>query len=183
MHAERSVTARNCAEPRGVTRAGSLLEMLMEGRPQNQTSRRKPASDHEQRLDSAGTRYRGAQPPKRLFLTEFEICGSVSEAARIAGCSAWEVHQWRAADRMFARDFTLAALAHVKAMKHMVQEVRQEHVSLAVRAEAQNLLNAEGEFIGSDGRLDLGAWRDRLKDFLDRVGFKQTDWEPKLYPE
>jgi len=164
--------------------AGSLLEMLIKAGPRQKTvGRRRPTATQESMQQQPSGTYRGAQPPKRHFLTEFEICGDVAQAARIAGCTAWEVHQWRAADRMFSRDFALAAVAHVKALKQMVQEVHRAHDSLAVRAEAQQLLRSEAEFIGFDGRLDVRARGDALKAFLDRVGFDRTEWEPGDYPD
>jgi hypothetical protein len=120
---------------------------------------------------------RRAPAPKRLFLSEFEISGSIPAAARAAGCTPVDVRRWRASDAMFARDFALAALAHVKTLKRIVEAIA---ASSLYGAEAHQLLEAEHRFTDPDGRLDVAAWRDALHTLIRKAGVDPATWEPSL---
>ena len=106
-----------------------------------------------------------SQSARRLFLLEFESCGELGPACEASGCTLYDVRHWRSTDPMFARDFVLAAVSHVNKLKRTIEGMAGGEGPLAQRA--RELLAGEMRYIASDGRLDLRAWRDALKAFLE----------------
>jgi hypothetical protein len=151
-----------------------LLQWLLDNRERkrSQSAKRTVA---ERRRGSAEPAPQN--PGKRAFLVEFECVGDLKAAREVAGCKVYDVRHWRTTDAMFRRDFCLAALAHVRQLKRIVQEVAdggsEEHAE-----QARALLRREHEFVGEDERLDLRAWRDTLKSFLEAASIDPTMWEP-----
>ena len=112
------------------------------------------------------------------FLAELEIIGDCAAACQTAGCSLAEVRAWRQSDPMFERDYRLALVGHLKALRRMVQEIADRHESPQVRQAAQQLLSSESSHAGSDGRLDARSWRDALASFAHSLGIDLAWWEP-----
>ena len=116
--------------------------------------------------------------PRRLFLAELEVAGSVEAACQAAGCTRADVRRWRATDPMFARDFVLAILAHVRVLKHMIREVIEGQGGPAA-AMAQRLLDSEPEYFDSEGRLDVHRWCAALRALVVQLGLDFERWEPQ----
>ncbi len=159
---------------RAPTNTGPLLQWLLENRERkrSQSAKRTVAARRPGSAEPARQ-----NPSKRAFLLEFECLGDLRAACQVAACTVYDLRHWRTTDPMFRRDFALAALAHVRDLKRMVQEVAdggsEEHAE-----QARALLRREHEFVGQDERLDLRAWRDTLKSFLEAAGIDPTVWEP-----
>jgi hypothetical protein len=149
---------------------GPLAELVngLANNKSKQTSRRRP-NPHDRRFPGGS---------KTHFLAELEVSGDPTVAARTAQCTLAEVRSWRAADQMFERDYVLALIGHLKALKRMVHEMSQRHESPQVRLAAQHLLATEPRYVGSDGRLDARAWRDALASFAHSLGVDLAWWEP-----
>jgi hypothetical protein len=118
--------------------------------------------------------------PKSLFLSELELSGRVSLAARRAGCTPSDVAAWRAEDPMFARDYVLAIAGHLRSLNRMIEEVAATHPSEHVRDQARRLLQSKSSYRAPDGRLDATAWRDALAEFGRAVRMELAQWEPAL---
>lgn len=155
-----------------------LLELLA----QHEQSRRQRMSDRSARARNRA-RQEGAvvvtrpHAPRRLFLAELEVVGSVQAACEAASCTKADVRRWRAADPMFARDFVLAILAHIRVLKHMLRDVTEGQGGAAA-AMAQRLLDSEFEYLGGDGRLDVYRWCAALRALVLQLGLDFERWEP-----
>jgi len=154
---------------------GPLLALLNErkaAREQRRTARPLPREVHDRptRPDSL----------RNHFLIELEVTGNPTVAARSAGCTLHDVRAWRMADPKFARDFTLAIVAHLRALKLMVTKLAACHPLESARHEAVLLLSQEHRYVDSDGLLNVRAWCDALHAFTHSLGLELGSWDPDL---
>ncbi|MGH2365845.1 MAG: hypothetical protein ACRDHX_14490 [Chloroflexota bacterium] len=155
--------------------AGPLLALLNEreaAREQRRTARPVPRDVHDRptRPDSL----------RNHFLIELEVTGSPTAAARSAGCTLDDVRAWRGADPKFARDFTLAIVAHLRALRLMVAKLAVCHPLEPARHEAVLLLGQEHRYVDSDGLLNVRSWCDALHAFTHGLGLELGSWDPDL---
>ena len=156
-----------------------LLELLA----QHEQSRRKRVTDRSARArqrahDAGAIVVTRPHAPRRLFLAELEVVGSVEAACQAAGCTKADVRRWRAADPMFARDFVLAIMAHVRVLKHMIREVVETEGGAGAEA-AERLLASEAEYFDGEGRLDVYRWCAALRALVLQLGLDFERWEPQ----
>ena len=136
----------------------------------------RPASARKSRRASTSRRCR--REPKVLFIAEMEIVGDIGRAARLAGCTIRDVHSWRKTDAMFARDFVLAIVAHMRTLRSMVQEMAVQGETPEIRLRAHLLLDSESAYRDHQGRLDAHCWTKALHEFVSHAGRDVTTWEP-----
>ncbi len=79
---------------------------------------------------------------------------------------------------MFERDFALAAMAHVRELKRIIERLAARSDG-DYSARARELLAREGDHVGRDSRLDVRAWRDELWSFLVGVGIDPATAQPE----
>jgi hypothetical protein len=142
---------------------GTLQELLQV----EASARRRPRPRAPMRT-RASTAPGYGQSARRLFLLEFECRGDLAVACQVSGCTPYDVRHWRTSDPMFDRDFILAVVGHVQMLKRTVHAIGtaagHPHAD-----RARQLLAKENHYVASDGRLDLRAWRDALKAFLESL--------------
>ena len=153
--------------------SGTVLELLQRSRKEQQQRAQRAVAARA----TAPQALKTANPSRRLFLVEFACLGDVRTACDASDCTVYDVRHWRTSDAMFRRDFALAALAHVRELKRMVQAVANDVVNVS-SDEARQLLVSESRYFDADDRLDVRGWRDALWDFLRKVGIDPTTWEP-----
>ena len=156
-----------------------LLELLA----QHEQSRRKRVTDRSARArrlahDETAVATPRPHAHRRLFLAELEVAGSVEAACQVAGCTKADVRRWRAADPMFARDFVLAIVAHVRVLKQMIREVIEGQGG-AAGVMAQRLLDSEPDYVDGEGRLDVYRWCAALRSLVNQLGLDFERWEPQ----
>ncbi|MHB8620928.1 MAG: hypothetical protein ACYDAG_15365, partial [Chloroflexota bacterium] len=152
-----------------------LLELLLSSRAKTSARQRRAADASASADPRQGVvlPLRRPHPPKQLFLSEFELRGTMAEAALAAGCSLTEVRMWRTNDAKFARDFTLAAIGHLRMLRQLVLDIAGDGTPGPTAESARHLLASEPHYRDGEGRLDVRAWRDALAAFVSR---HRPDW-------